>query len=326
MTLSDTSKNTFNLDAFKTLLDTQSNFLLVFHKDPDLDAIGSTMALYHYLLSLGKNVTIWCEDKIEKNNMFLKDSKKITHVLPKPEATDALIFLDCANTNRVFNVHKLTPFLDAPSITTVNIDHHADNPLYGDIVLFKIVSSVGELLHDIFTQLNVTLSKTMATCLYTAIAFDTNRFLYDNTTTSTFKAAIDCIDHGADNVMVNKKMYEEKSYETFKAIQIAIDNLVILHKKKIAFTTLPLNMPSSDIKLIDFVRQIKDMEVVIVFQEYSPGVIKINFRSKGDFNVRLFANQFGGGGHDKAAGLTLDGTLESVKTMILEKLSSQLQA
>lgn len=310
------------LTEFETAIKEAKRILITAHRFPDTDAAGSCIALAEKLKEQGKDVIIWLADGVHDNFNFLPLTETIEKKFPSNFKFNLLIVLDCSDLNRVKKYEEFD--LLNHDYKTINIDHHSDNTFFGDINIVEQISSVGELLFKYFKALNWTINKQLATCLYSAISFDTGRFAYSSVTAQTMTSAAELITCGAEPAPITRALDENRSVEDLDLIKVAIDNLVVNNEKKYAYSVLPKSAPKGKIKLIDFIRKLKDYEVFIIFQELKPYVTKINLRSKTYFNVAQFASQFGGGGHIHAAGILIDNSVNDIKEDLLEKLEKEL--
>lgn len=297
------------------------NVLIVTHRDPDIDALGSCLAMQFQLNRLCIQNTIWTADHLADGDMvFLPGLSNITHSLKQIQRFDTLLVLDCSNLGRVKHSDKLDPFLE--DLTVVNIDHHSDNSLFGDINIYEPISSVGELLCGLIETYNWPISKEVATCLFAAMSFDTGRFLHSNTTQLTLQRAAQMVSYGADPFMIGEAMFQNKSKASFDLMQVALNYLTTCPEKGYVYTVIPFGSPNGEIKVVDFIRQLGGYEIYIVFRERYKGEIRVNLRSKESFNVQEFSAQFGGGGHPCASGISLQGTMEEIQNKILTALNN----
>ncbi len=313
------------LETLKSWVRSQAQSILITgHKDPDIDAIGSCIAFKKVLDTFAIPNIVWFEDSLETYATHLPSSNQIKKTIPT-YPIDTLIILDSPHLGRIRNQAAIESLIQRFKPMVINIDHHPDNTLFGNINIVKPgISSVGELLFHIFSYLNWPISSETASCLYAAISFDTGRFLFSNVTERTFLSASKLLRAGAKAYELSQKMYENKTLQTFDLIQIALSRMVIDNKKRFAYTTLPIDAPEGEMKVIDFIRQLGGIDVFVVFSESKNGEVKLNLRSKGGFNVSKFAAQFGGGGHALAAGITMQGTLEEVTQTIIQQLDQCL--
>ena len=321
--MSDFSFSEDLIQIFQNRLQQSQHILIVVHQYPDLDAIGSALGLHLALKSQNINHDVWVAESLNHSFDFLPDLDFISRKLNFSINYDTVIFLDCSHKSRVCQHQKLDIILE--TAFSVNIDHHSDNSHFADLNLVSEISSVGEMLHILFKQMNWQLNREISLCLYAAICFDTGRFAYDNTTPQTLKIAASLVSHNLSPNEIYQAIYENKTALSFKLLQIALENLVVNEDLGYAYTVIPLSAPKAHFKLVDFIRQLKGIDVFIVIQAVNSQKVKVNLRSKQDFNVSKFAQHFGGGGHIRASGLVFeDRDLVSCQELIIKKLESDL--
>ena len=273
--------------------------LITAHQFPDTDAVGSALALYLSLKKQGYDAKIWLNDYSPKLFSFLPSHTHINKEFIDSYKFDLLIVLDSSHLNRVCNYHYITDASHA--FKTINIDHHPDNSNFGDVNLTLSISSVGELLFHLFSSLGWDISLDIATCIYAAISFDTGRFAFKSVSSDTLRCAAELIDKGVEPDQITQALDENKSINDFELIKKAIETLITNDEKKYAYCVITKDAPKAKLKVIDFIRQLKDFHVFIIFQELKSNLTKINLRSKNDFDVSDFAQAFNGGGHKQAA-------------------------
>jgi phosphoesterase RecJ-like protein len=306
--------------ALLSQIEQTQSVLITVHQFPDIDAIGSALALYIYLKSLGKEVVVWTAQKLDNSFDFLSHKETIIHQIPTKFTVDTIFVLDCSSLERVRDFSKLP----IEEHTIVNIDHHPDNERFGHINYLNLVSSVGEMLAQFFMDNDITITSEMAACLYAAISFDTGRFAHSNVTETTLQLASLLVRYGASPVDINHAMDENKSVDDFDQIKMAIDALHFSPSYRLAYTSITIKKPSK-IKVIDFIRQLGGIDVFVVFQVLNQGLIKVNLRSRTTFDVSCFSKQFGGGGHHKASGILYKGTLEDCHDDIISALKEAIK-
>ncbi|MBT5953969.1 hypothetical protein HOG98_04545 [bacterium] len=323
-------------DLFDLLSPEKQNFLLVTHKFPDHDAIGSLLSMAQMLKKQGHTVKCWVPEFDEREFGWLPGKELISEQLgffvgssdlgtgTSKDTYDFVISLDASNFDRIPNNEQLIPVLK--NVPLINIDHHMDNSHYGAYNYVVDLSSVGEVLFQLFFSWGWDVDASVATCLYAAICTDTGRFLFDNTTGATLIAAGALINKGADRHLVSRKIYESKSQTDFSILLLALKNLVVNESLSYGYSFLPFPSPDSKAKPIDFIRQCADIDIALVFQEIEQDVIKISLRSKESFDVQLFSAQFGGGGHKKASGIMLKGSLDDVIQRVINALESSINS
>lgn len=303
----------------KSLLDLISDLpypaIATVHKDPDLDAIGSLLALVHIGKQLGKTIIPYVGDYQEKKFHFLPRSKHIKPTIRQQSFSTAFI-LDCSDKSRIYQPQKLpqTP-------TVVNIDHHQDNTHFGDINIVLDASSVGEILYDELSAQPSLITPDIATYLYSAIMFDTGGLRFSNTTPRTLMAMAHLIQYAIDPVRLNDMIFDQKSELYFEEIKMALDDLYIDQTHPFILVTLPWRPKKSGHSCINFFRQYKGKEVIIVCNEIKKEEYKLSFRSKQYINVSKLAAFFNGGGHIRASGGFFKGAYDVLKPQLIAKTS-----
>lgn len=305
---------------FEQHIKNAKKILITAHRYPDIDAIGSCLALADAIKS-DKTIKVWIPKNNTKDWDCFPKSDLVEKEFPSSFKFDTCIICDCSNLERVENYEHIQN--TTHDYKTINIDHHSDNNYFGDINIVETISSVGELLYHLFTKLKIPISSSMATCLYAAISFDTGRFAYSNVTEKTLETASKLVKIGANPYLITQAMEENKSEKDFQLIKIAIDNLIINKHASFAYTTIPKKSPKGSVKIIDLIRQLKDIDLLIVFQELQSKLVKVNLRSKSQVNVSKLAQQFGGGGHDRAAGILFNKDLETCQAELIQYIQSR---
>ncbi|MGE4169378.1 MAG: bifunctional oligoribonuclease/PAP phosphatase NrnA [Candidatus Margulisiibacteriota bacterium] len=308
------------IPPLKASLQAAKHCLVVVHRDPDLDAIGSMLAFHKLLEALGVSHTLLCQDLNPDLFAFLPFLEVIHTTAPAADFYDTIVSLDCSDKSRVYQ-HQTLPWADK---TVINIDHHHDNTRFGALNWVEAISSVGEMMVNLYSHWDIPLSQDVATCLFAAMSFDTGRFSFSNVTADTFRAGAALVESGADPHTLSKLMYEQLSMGAFDQLKQGLDHLVIDDRLGLVYTTLSQANPTEEIKLIDWIRLLKVARVAVVFRETQIGEIKISFRSKTNFDVSAFAAKFGGGGHKKAAGLILNLPLHEAVNAVISVLKKDL--
>ncbi len=308
-------------DIVKSILKGRT-FLVCMHVDPDGDTIGSATAVAAMLKKLGKDVTIYSRDTLPEIYDFLDLTKECVHELADGREYDAAIALDCADIKRIAGGDKVRKI----SKLLINIDHHGDNTMFGDINYARSCSSTGELVYCLGKELKVALDAGMASSIYAAIITDTGRFKYGNTTSDVFDIAADLVRHGALPFEIATRIYESKKIGELKLLGIALNRIQTQDEIKTGWIALTqkdmessgaLNDDLNDI--VDHLRSLKDIDIAFLLRETGGGKIKMNFRSK-TRNVQKIAKAFGGGGHQRAAGAVVEGNLDTITDRVLESI------
>lgn len=305
-------------------ISTYSRILITAHRDPDGDACGAVSALALALRAAGCQPIIWLADGIyPQYQQFLPAPDYITDY-PRDAVLDLIIVLDSSDIKRVQHHEKLTQYHGR--VPLLNLDHHSDNSHYGNWqIVDPTCSSTGELLCHWFAADNVVITRAMAEWLYLSIIYDTGCFRYSNTSAATFQVAAMLCETGINSAVITQQVFEEKEPEYFEHIQNGLANLVINREKGYAYSVLADNALDAGHHVIDFIRMIRGLDIYLVFRQADPQTVRINLRSKQQCNVAVFARQFNGGGHARAAGITLEGQLNAVVPQIITALELTLE-
>ena len=177
------------------------------------------------------------------------------------------------------------------------------------------------MMAHLFKQAHWDLDKDIATCLYSAIAFDTGQFGFSNVKSETMHVVSELMEHDIEHYKIIEKMTENKTPAYFQQIQNALNNMQYNEQFKYLYTTLPyVKSPGNDI--INFIRQRKDTSFIGISSDND--IVKISLRSKNNFDVAKFAAQFNGGGHKKAAGIQLTGDMHNIQRTVIQSLENEL--
>lgn len=305
----------------------RDDFLIVGHSIPDGDCIGSLLGLYLGLLSLGKRTRVFVQDQVPVIYEYLHGAVDILRPdqVGKPEPN--LIYLDCSDKERVGDT--ATTIL-AGQHHIMNIDHHQSNTGFGDLNhVDEKVSSTAELVFDLLRHLQVEVNAAIANALYVGIFQDTGGFQHSSTTAATFRTAAALMEKGADLDAIKHNLFESKSIEELQLLALALRSINSSRDGNIVWMSLNYhdvaNVGALNIcpeGIINNTLAIKGAQVGLLFRELSPGNIKVGFRSKGEIDVAALASRFGGGGHTRAAGAQLTGTMEEVEREVVQAVES----
>jgi len=302
-----------------------SSIAIFSHVAPDGDSIGSSIALYLCLKNMGKKVYNIVDDKIPNIYRFLEGSNQI--MLPSSlsnEKPDCYIFLDCADEYRAGeSAYEILQKADV----TINIDHHISNTHFATLnLVHPEAAATGEIIYNLILELQENISPEIASALYTAISTDTGSFRYDNTKSSTMKIASQLLDYGVDLTKVRINVWESKSFASIQCLNKILPTLKISSTGKVAWIIAyrevidSMGVDTSELDgMINYPKSISGVEIAIFFKELDTGEIKVGFRSKEFVDVSKLAAFFDGGGHAKAAGCTLKGSIDDVVKKVVAK-------
>lgn len=307
------------LDQISQVLSTTKAVGLTSHVLPDGDSIGSLLALERALKKLGAKTEILLADPVPQSYQFLlglddlatKVGGEIPDTLP-----ELIVVLDCTDLSRVGE--KIAAKIVGK--TLINIDHHISNQWFGTFnwVMPEAVAT-GEMVYSLIVLLGVAIDKAIATALFTAITTDSGSFRYDNTRPQSLQVGASLLEAGADLAAIREQLWENKSVISMELLAKALATLSLTDDGRVAWVALPariLKELGADGEhcegFVDYPKSIKGVEIGIFFRETDNSTIKVGFRSKRYADVNRLAAMFGGGGHPRAAGCTVQGSLPTV--------------
>lgn len=334
--------NEESLNKLKALLADPKRIVIVPHKNPDGDAIGSTLALYQYLINLGHDAQViapndypgflkWlpCEDKIIKYDQQQKRAAELI------EAAELIFTLDFNALDRTGDMEQALKDAKADFIM---VDHHQQPGGYA-VVMYSDTNSCAtcQMVYDLLDILDATggITAEMATCLYTGIMTDTGSFRFRSTSAHTHRVVADLIELGADNAFIHQQVYDVNSPERMQLLGKALSNLRALPEFKTAYITLSQeeldahNFKKGDTEgFVNYALSLIDTRLALIFIENKQeGIIKISLRSEGGFSVNEMARKhFEGGGHTNAAGGKSHRSLEDTVDYFISILPAYKEA
>lgn len=320
----------------KKIIHQHHRFLLTTHVNPDGDGIGSACALTELLIQLGKEVQFVCDSPIPQKFSFL-DYHHI-HKAYDPEddysQTEVMIVLD---THKKERIGRLSALINDPTILTVYIDHHTPSQTFTEhTVIDPHACSVGAMIYTLYKECGLDLNLEAATGIYASVLCDTGRFSYSCTTRKSHKIADECIKLGVDPDLMYSRLFQHVSLtqirmfaQALQHMETYLDNKVVIQEirredyEKIGGDVLDIE--NIDLEYIhEFNKLIEDVQCVVLLREISHDQVRVSMRSRSDLNIEKVMRQLGGGGHSKAAGAFWKGSLQEVKTRILDLLRDLL--
>ncbi|AIQ64407.1 exopolyphosphatase [Paenibacillus stellifer] len=319
-----------SLRQTKQFLLDHDDFLVVSHIQPDGDAVSSTLAVGWLLSCLGKKFSMLNEGPIPTRMNYLWEADKIANMsVNPPERTFSnVICVDCADFQRV----GLTQRYFEPGASIVNIDHHPTNNGYGAVQLIKPdAAATAEILYDLLKTFDIAWNIDIATALYTGLLTDTGGFRYTNTTPKVMEAASDLLSHGVKGPELAETLLEEMTLPQVKVLSRALQTLEMSPNGDVAWVSVtPQDMldcgaANEDLEgIVNYPRNIRGVEVGMLFKVIHDQAVKVSFRSAGKVNVAALAQTFGGGGHTRAAGAKVDLPLEQAIPHVVKEVSRLL--
>ncbi len=321
----------FNLDILEQELTGAKKVAITGHIRPDGDCIGSCSALYQYLigckeeLNIGQ-VDIYLETFGEEFNI-LSGTDMIRHSFDYDDTYDVFITVDCSSLDRIGN--SIRYFSTAKR--TICIDHHITNDNFADVNhVVPDASSTCEVLYDLLVDTRIT--KEIAKSLYIGIVHDTGIFRHSSTSGKTMEIAASLIRKGINFTKLIDETFTQKTYAQMQVMGRALMESVLYMDGKLIASNVSLDIMKlygvahTDLDgIIDQLRTAKGAEVALFIYETEDGDNKISLRSNGIVNVSEIARSYGGGGHVKAAGCNIKGTVKDVVASIIPHIEAQLK-
>jgi len=300
--------------------------LMLGHVHPDADVLGTLFALGLSLEESGWTVTYAGPHPVPDVLSFLPGADRWHAWSVAPRQFDVIVMTDCPNPNRSEGLLEATR---GPSSQVLNIDHHPDNRRYGtENWIDPTAAATGEMVFDLINALGRPVTADIALNLFTAVHTDTGSFRYSNTTPRTFRIAAELAAAGADPSLVSDRLYQRRAPDALTTLGRVLSRVQLTADGRVAWLTVPRGLCSDAFlaaeDLVTYPRSIEGVEVAVLLREEADGVIKASLRGKGQVPVNRIAHQFGGGGHENAAGCTLRGPLEEATTTLLGAVNGAL--
>lgn len=318
------------ISSIKSLLSTPKHIVIIPHKNPDGDAIGSTLALWQYLKLYKHHAVIIAPNDYPdflkwmpgEDDILKYDSQK--HICEEEiEKSDIIFTLDF---NALSRIGAMEDVITASKAKKIMIDHHQQPDDYADFMYSDVtMSSTCEMVFNFIEMLGDVdkIDQDIASCLYTGIMTDTGSFRFSSTSSNTHRIIGKLIETGISNSEIHNNIHDTNSYERMQLLGCALSNLKVIPEYQTAYISLTqeelhkFNFKKGDTEgFVNYALSLKGVIFAAIFIEsHQDKIIKISLRSKGDFNVNEVARTyFEGGGHTNAAGgksdLSLNETIE----------------
>ncbi|WP_051617233.1 DHH family phosphoesterase [Desulfonatronovibrio hydrogenovorans] len=315
-----------SLDRIAEILESEDDFLITSHVNPDGDAVGSMAGIGHLLARLGKRISIFCESPVPEKFSWVDMPAKVQHEY-EPGRHSWIIMLDCGDIQRS---GRMIPGKNIEPI--INIDHHSGNPGFGAINWIDTASSsVGEMVGRLADRLGIDLSGPMAEGIYLALVSDTGFFSFGNTTDKALDLSARLVRNGIKPGEINPRILNQWTIGRLHLHGMAMQRASFHLNGQLGIISVSRKMleetgasPDDCEGLVNTLRNVKTVRVAVSLREDDPGRIKFSLRSKGDINVQVMAGELGGGGHKNASGGILEGDMDQARQMLLNTVSSHL--
>jgi bifunctional oligoribonuclease and PAP phosphatase NrnA len=304
------------------------------HINSDGDGCGSEAALAGLLVDRGHTVRIVNPTPWPTTFEFLRDPRVPVVDADEPNAlagVDALVVLDISDVKRVGVLADAVRALTIPKIV---IDHHvpSDEPPGSIAMIDTAACATGELVYDLATTAGWTITPSVATALYTAILTDTGGFRFSNTTPRCHAIAGQLLARGVEPEEMYRRVYASVPIGRLLLLRDALETLTVDPERALAWISVPAGaveryaLRSEDLDgIVEHPRSIAGTRLALFFRDLGHGKVKVSFRSTGDVDVNTFARQFGGGGHARASGALISGSLDEVRARVVDAARAFLE-
>lgn len=313
---------TVTFEKCAEFLHNADNILILMHRSPDGDAVGSGYALAYALRKAGKKVMPVCSDDIPQKYSYITNDFSVQEFEP-----EYIVTVDLADT-QLFG-DKLIQYKDRVNLC---IDHHPSNTGYAEYgIVDANAGACAQIVKKVINAMDIPIDKNIANAIFTGISTDTGCFKYSNAGAESYKMAAEMIECGADGFFINKLMFDTKSRERLEIERLALNSLTYHYDGKIAVIFITKEMMETSGASDDdtegisgMPRQIEGVVIGITIREKDNGNFRISMRSAGDVDVSAVCAKFSGGGHKAAAGCTVTGTAEEVKEKVVHAAGAAL--
>ena len=300
-------------------IERRDRFVLTSHARPDGDAVGSALACWQILRSLGKQAEVVLRDGVPRIYQPLPFADQVIQSDHINGSYETAIILECDSVQRTRLEGLENRFL-------INIDHHATGRPFGHVNwIDPDAVATAEMVFRLARAAEAPITPEIATCLYTALLTDTGSFMFAGTNEHTFALARELVKAGADPAYCARNVYFGHSTAKMRLLGAALSNLQREGPLAWIWVTQEqmerFGAKEEDCEgLVNYALSIRDVEVAAFLRELPDGRYRVSLRSKGKLNVAAVAERFGGGGHECASGFSLEGPLQTAAARILAQL------
>jgi phosphoesterase RecJ-like protein len=328
--MSSPQTTTSELQAVADAIRSHERFLLTTHENPDGDALGSLLAAKIALDQLGKDtVMVLHGDAPLPGEYAFMPLTELQRRWPDDVSERILLALDCANESRIADPEVLgrVPL-------SIDLDHHHDNSRFGDVnLIVPDASSTGEVLRDLFRELDVELTPEIAEPLYIALVTDTGRFQYTNTTPKALRLAAELVEAGANVHRVFQGVYESVQFAKLKLLARALERAQVYEGGRIVvsfllrtdFHEVGAAEPYSE-GIIDYLRAVEGADMAVLIREPPRAggpTRRVSLRASVDeLDVSAIARKSAGGGHRQAAGFSSESSIEEITDFVRREFAA----
>jgi len=312
------------------IMNEKERFILIAHVSPDGDTLGSCLALAKALEQKGKKVSLLCPDPIPDTYRFVNEMDRFQAPDEKgpSDLFEVCIAIDCSDLERTGTASSYI----TNCRYSINIDHHVSNTFYSNYNLVDDhASATGEIIYHLIKAMGVHLTKDISEYLYIAISTDTGSFCYENTTAETHTIVADLISHGVRVFELSTLLFRQRSLSKTRLLGQALSTLEVLKDGLLVFIHVSMDMMKSvDASdddcdgIVNYALEIEGVELAIFIREQSHHLYKVSLRTRSYVDASEIAKAFGGGGHKRAAGCTIEGDFLNVKNQLMTQAQKML--
>lgn len=311
-----------SLNEIAEFLMSTDNSVILTHQYPDGDTLGSAFALCRALRFLGK------KSRVIVNGTLAKKFEYLARAMEEQKFEyQTVVTVDIASVSLLGELRA-----EFENIIDVSVDHHAMNAPFAKMTYVNAKAAANtENVYRLINILGVKIDRDIANCIYTGLCTDTGCFKFTNVTSDTMRIAADLMDIGCDSAEINRVMFDTKSMARIRMERAVLNTLTLHCNDKIAVINTSLAMEKetgaddADMDgLAAIPRQIEGVVIGITIKEKGENYYRVSVRTLNGYSAANICRQFGGGGHQAAGGCAINGTLEEVKTRILQAAEEEL--
>ncbi len=307
-------------------IQSHTDFLVVSHVRPDGDSLGSQLALSLILEALGKKVEILSRDPVPSRYVSLPGADRVRVANQAEQPHEVTCVLECGNINRP-GISGLEPGF------IVNIDHHHSTKPFGSVSwIDPSACAVGQMIYRLMKALGVGMTQQIATNIYVAVLTDTGSFQFSSTTGDTFRLAAELADHGVEVSDIAMKVFHSNPIQKVQSMGKILNAMEFDSSGRIVSTVLwqddwKIADGEDDVEgLVNYPLTIDGVDVSVFLRELVDESFRVSMRSKSEVDVSRVASKYGGGGHRKAAGCQMVGSLDTVRQQIVSSIQDEMDS
>ena len=311
------------LDDILVEIKQAETIVIMVHETPDGDAVGSMLSMNLALKKMGKKVDVIVKE-FPRTFAFLPEANTVK-TTSDVETYDLAISLDCADLKRLVGREYFEK-----AKKTIVIDHHSSNMMYGDLNFVNPASpACCEILAGMFEYFDIDIDAEIGSCIVTGIITDTGGFKYSSVTAETFEFTAELLRKGVNISDIYQRVLETRRKSNFELLRRAMNRLELLENEKIAFTYITKKdeedvhaEPGDHEGIVENGRSIEGVKVSVFIREKEENLYKVSMRTGNGSNINVsdICYIFGGGGHPRAAGAVVPGTVEQVKEKLIKEI------